>query len=73
MQVNFNGDVFMCCDGVIFSGLKPYTRYEAGTSRITDIWNSPPAQAVRRTLVTQGRGAIPLCAQCYRKSVAFKW
>ncbi|MBF0595398.1 MAG: radical SAM protein [Candidatus Omnitrophica bacterium] len=73
MQVNFNGEILPCCDGVIFSGSKPYHVVGAGSTDIRQIWNGEAAQKMRHLIVTQGRGAVPLCAVCYRKGVAFKW
>ncbi|MDE2221735.1 MAG: radical SAM protein [Candidatus Omnitrophica bacterium] len=73
MQVNFNGDVLQCCEGVIWSQLKPYTTYQTGTSKVGDIWNGPQARATRRLMATQGRSSMPICRQCQRRGVCFKW
>ena len=73
MQVNFNGHVLPCCDGVIFSGMTPYDIFKVDRSDIREIWNGVAAQEMRHILATQGRGCVPLCAQCYRTGVAFKW
>ncbi|MBF0386243.1 MAG: radical SAM protein [Candidatus Omnitrophica bacterium] len=72
LQVNFNGEVLMCCDGVTFSGSQPYAVFRPGDP-VAVIWNGAKARQARATLATQGRGAIPICAQCYRKDLAFKW
>jgi sulfatase maturation enzyme AslB (radical SAM superfamily) len=73
MQVNFNGHVLPCCDGVIFSAIAPYEIYQVGKSDVRTIWNGPAAQGMRHTMTVHGRGAIRLCSQCYRHGVAFKW
>lgn len=73
MQINFNGDVLQCCEGVIWSNIKPYTNYVTGLSRVKDIWNCPAAQATRDLMKTKGRCSMPICKQCQRKGVAFKW
>ncbi len=73
MQVNFNGDVLQCCEGVVWSGLKPYTTYRTGANNIRAIWNGPAAQATRQLMATQGRKSMPICRQCQRAGVAFKW
>lgn len=73
MQVNFNGQVLQCCDGVIFSGIKPYDVFATGRSDVRRIWNGEAARNMRRVLATKGRGHVPLCALCYRTGVAFKW
>ncbi len=73
MQINYNGDILQCCEGVVWSDLKPYTTMTAGKTQLKEVWNGPQAQAMRRTMATQGRGAIPICQGCERKGVCFKW
>ena len=73
MQVDFNGNVLQCCEGVIWSNIKPYTVYATGKSHIKDIWNGPAAQATRQLMKTKGRGSMPICKQCQRTGIAFKW
>ena len=73
MQVNFNGDILQCCEGVIWSELKPYTTYKVGESKVSEIWNGMQARATRQLMSTKGRKAMPICKQCQRKGVCFKW
>lgn len=73
MQFNFNGDVLQCCEGVIWSGVKPYTTYKTGESKVKDIWNGPQATATRRLMAAKGRSSMPICKQCQRQGVCFKW
>ncbi len=73
MQVNFNGEVLQCCEGVIWGNVKPYATYKTGVSQVKEIWNGPAAQATRELMKTKGRSSMPICKQCQRKGVAFKW
>jgi MoaA/NifB/PqqE/SkfB family radical SAM enzyme len=73
MQVDFNGNILPCCDGVIWSHIKPYTVYTTGSSHVKEIWNGPAAQAVRELMRIKGRTSMPICKQCQRNGVAFKW
>lgn len=73
MQINFNGDVLQCCEGVIWSNIKPYTTYSTGKSRVKEIWNGPAAQSTRHLMKTKGRRSMSICKQCQRTGVAFKW
>jgi radical SAM protein with 4Fe4S-binding SPASM domain len=73
MQVNFNGDVLQCCEGVIWNNIKPYTTYKVGESNVSDIWNGKEAQATRQLMSTKGRSSMPICKQCQRQGVCFKW
>lgn len=73
MQVNFNGHILQCCDGVIYSGIKPYAIYQIGHTDVRKVWNGRAAQDMRYVIAHKGRGVLPLCAQCYRRGVAFKW
>lgn len=73
MQINFNGDVLQCCEGVIWSNIKPYTTHVTGTSQVKEIWNGSAAQSTRELMKTKGRSSMPICKQCQRTGVAFKW
>ena len=72
MQVDFNGNVLQCCEGVIWSNLKPYTTYKIG-DHVHSIWNGAAAQKTRQLMKTKGRKSMPICSQCQRAGVAFKW
>ena len=73
MQVNYNGDILQCCEGVVFSGVKPYDRLNPGKTDLLGVWNGPAAINMRETLRDKGRGAIPICRGCTRKGISFKW
>ena len=73
MQFNFNGEILQCCEGVVWSELKPYATIETGKTDLKAVWNGKAAQSMRQTMSTKGRGAISLCAKCERKGVCFKW
>ncbi len=73
MQVNFNGEVLQCCEGVIWSDIKPYTTFQTKASNVKAIWNGKEAQSTRERMKTQGRPSMEICKQCQRTGVAFKW
>ena len=73
MQVDYNGNVLQCCEGVVWSNLKPYDTYKTGGNNIKQIWNGPGAVNTRRLMATQGRKSMAICRQCQRAGVAFKW
>ena len=73
MQVNWNGDVLQCCDGVVWSGSEPYATFRSGAVNAREIWNGPKARKTRAIMRVQGRGGMPMCSQCTRTGVAFKW
>lgn len=73
MQVNFNGEILQCCEGVIWSNIKPYTTYQVGLSRVNQIWNGPQAISTRNLMATRGRKSMDICKQCQRAGVSFKW
>ena len=73
IQVNWNGDIFSCCDAVVWSGAEPYERFEIGKTRIANVWNSEKATAMRQTICKKGRSAFPMCSMCARRNIAFKW
>ena len=73
MTVNWNGEIFPCCDYVMWSGQKPNATFEAGKSRIEEIWNGPAVIANRTVHLTQGRGGYDICSKCTRTGTAFKF
>ncbi len=73
MQVNFNGDILPCCEAVVWSGIKPYETFKAGQTDVRQVWQGQAAQQMRRGMKTNGRAGLPICAQCTRKGVCFKW
>jgi radical SAM protein with 4Fe4S-binding SPASM domain len=72
MQVNFNGDIFPCCEATVWSGAKPYEVFRTGKTKVREVWRGKSAQAWRHMMNTKGRAAEPMCAQCNRRSVCFK-
>lgn len=73
MQINWNGDILQCCEGVVFSGVQPYRRMELGKTNLLEVWNGEQAVAMRQTMTNKGRGAIPICRKCTRTGISFKW
>jgi radical SAM protein with 4Fe4S-binding SPASM domain len=73
LTVNWNGDVFPCCDYVIWGGLKPYRRLNVGEKSIEKLWNGKEARKIRKTHAKIGRSAIEICKNCTRTGVAFKY
>ena len=73
MQMNYNGDVLQCCEGVVWANIKPYATYKVGDKNIREIWNGPLAINTRTKMRVAGRKSMSICRQCTRSGVAFKW
>lgn len=73
MQVNWNGDILPCCEAVVWGESQSYEKFRPGDTRLLNVWNSKPSQAMREVMARQGRGAIPMCSKCLRTDVHFKW
>lgn len=73
ITVNWNGDLFPCCDYALWSGAVPYARYKTGKNTIREVWNGKSAVNYRNVHIKKGRAAIPVCAKCDRKGTAFKY
>jgi MoaA/NifB/PqqE/SkfB family radical SAM enzyme len=73
LQLNFNGDILICCDGVVYSDSPTLAKFVTGKTSLAEIWNGPAFREVRQTLKTKGRGSILICAQCSRHGIHFKW
>lgn len=73
LTINWNGDVFPCCDYVVWTNLPAYRRISPGAVNIRDIWNGEAAVRNRKIHSTLGRKAIPVCSRCDRSSITFKY
>ncbi|MCA9400954.1 MAG: SPASM domain-containing protein, partial [Candidatus Omnitrophica bacterium] len=73
MQVNWNGEILQCCEGVIWSGPQVYATMEPQKTSLKDVWNSQAACETRRKINEEGRGSMDICSQCTRKGISFKW
>ncbi len=73
IQINFNGNILPCCEGVVWSGAPVYDTLQPGKTKLLDVWRGAQAQAFREKMKTAGRAATPMCAQCSRVGVSFKW
>ena len=68
---DWNGAVYPCCDHVVWSGAASYGM--AGQDDVSMMWNGEDAVNMRKTHLTQGRTAIPICSQCPRQGAKFKF
>jgi len=71
LTVNWNGELFACCDHIMWSGAPSYSTFIPGETSIESVWNGPQVGSFRRLLATKGRSAIPACADCCRKGTTF--
>ncbi len=73
LTINWNGDIFPCCDYVTWSDIKGYGKFSVGKTNISEVWNSPDAIKMRKIHREFGRHPIPICSRCSRKGVEFKF
>ena len=73
LSINWNGDIFPCCNYVLWSEVRPYARFELGRTRVAEVWNGSSARAYRAVHIEQGRKGIPICADCTVEGVYFKY
>lgn len=73
LQLNFNGDILPCCEAVVWGGARPYETFKMDQTRVLDVWRGEAARKMREQMKTRGRSASPMCAQCTRRGVCFKW
>lgn len=73
LTINWNGDIFPCCDYVTWSDIKGYGRFSVEKTDILKVWNGPDAVNMRKIHREQGRRPIPICSKCSRKGVEFKF
>lgn len=73
MQINWNGDILPCCESVVFGSTEAYERFCPGKTNLKEVWNGAKAAAMRSQMTKKGRKGIPLCSECLRKGLSFKW
>lgn len=73
MQVNWNGEVLLCCDGGIWLNTEPFAVFQTRKTNIKEVWNGAQATKIRDIMRTKGRHGLAICSQCTRKGVTFKW
>lgn len=73
MTINWNGDIFPCCDYVVWNDVEPYTTFIPGQTILSDVWNGPEVVKTRDTHCTVGRGGMDICSKCDRTTTAFKF
>ena len=73
LTVNWNGDLLPCCDYVVWKNVEGYGRFDVGSTYLQDVWNGTSVVQMRRTHRDQGRDPIPICSQCTRKGIEFKF
>ena len=73
LTVNWNGDVLACCDFVVWSDTHGYGTFIPGETDIVAMWNGPEVVKMRRTHRDQGRKPIPICSECKRTGVEYKY
>ena len=73
LTINWNGDIFPCCDYVIWSDIRGYGKFVPGETNILKIWNGPDAVQMRKSHRERGRRDILICSKCPRRGVEFKF
>jgi len=71
LTVDWNAAIYPCCDYVTWSGAQGYG--SGDSDDVLDLWNGPAARRMRKIHATQGRRPIPICSECPRQGVHFKW
>ena len=71
MTVNWNGDVFPCCDYVVWEGISRVDKVK-NDSNVFEIWNNEYMRNMREVHKVKGRSPIKICSECNRKGVEFK-
>jgi MoaA/NifB/PqqE/SkfB family radical SAM enzyme len=73
MTVNWDGNIFPCCDYVVWYKQTPNATFVTGESNIKEIWNGPTVLDNRTVHLTKGRVGYDICSKCTRTGTAFKF
>jgi hypothetical protein len=73
LSVDWDNSIYPCCDHVVWNDVESYENYEDGITDINNLWNGPKAIAMRTIHSTEGRSSIPICAECPKTGVTFKF
>jgi MoaA/NifB/PqqE/SkfB family radical SAM enzyme len=73
LTVDWDNSIYPCCDHVVWNDAESYEKFEEGITSIKHLWNGPKAVAMRTIHLTKGRTPIPICAECPKTGVTFKF
>jgi radical SAM protein with 4Fe4S-binding SPASM domain len=73
MTIDWNGEIYPCCDYVVWNGSRPFARFKVGETDIAKLWNSERIGAYRNMHIKLGRRTDPICARCDRYGITFKY
>jgi len=71
LTIDWDGSLYPCCDHVVWSGVPAYGNVKH--TNVEKLWLSPEVKAMRNTHLVKGRSPIPICSECPRQGVKFKW
>lgn len=73
LTINWDGDILPCCEYVVWAGAKGHEVFVENQTDILGVWNGAAARRMRRIHATEGRAPLPVCAECDRLGVEFKY
>lgn len=77
LTVDWNGALYPCCDHVVFGLAEAYkiikSKDQLEEFTIANLWNGEKVKTMRRIHIKKGREPIPICAQCPRTGIGFKF
>ena len=77
LTVDWDGSLYPCCDHVVFGLAEAYeivkNKDKLDQESIISIWNGLKVQNMRKIHIKKGRAPIPICAQCPRSGIGFKF
>lgn len=71
LTIDWDESIYPCCDHVVWSGASAYGK--AGQDQMNELWEGSKVREMREIHTSKGRLPIPICAQCPRQGVKFKW
>lgn len=73
LTINWDGAILPCCEYVVFGNAENYGPFKEHETDVLGVWNGARAVQMRKTHREQGRKPIPICSQCSRVGVEFKY
>ena len=75
LTIDWDGSLYPCCDHVVFSKAEAYDIWKSdyNVKNLSNFWNGERVVNMRKVLSNKGRKEIPICSQCPRGGVGFKY
>ena len=73
LAIDWDNSIYPCCEHVVWNDAESYEKFNGEQTNVKQLWNGPKAITMREIHLNQGRAPIPICAECPKTGVTFKF